>query len=222
MTEPHPEVAIQIAEIPVRPGVPIVLCDADEVLFDFMSGFEAYLEASGVYFTWREYRLNGNLLRRKDDSPLDATEIKAAVRRFFALHTEGLAAIPGAAEGIARVAGRAQVVVLSNLPLDCKDARRRALARLGLDCPLVANLGSKGPPVRALAARAAAHAYFIDDSPAHHADVANLADAVTRIHFVGHPRLAGLIGPAPASHARADTWPDIVALIERDLADRGY
>ncbi|MBM3583902.1 MAG: hypothetical protein FJX36_05570 [Alphaproteobacteria bacterium] len=217
----HPDVASQIDAVPVDPARPLVVCDADEVLFDFMSGFEAFLGAEGVYFTWREYRLNGNLLHRPDDSPLAADQVRGAVERYFARHTETMAAIDGAAEGLARLARRTQVVVLSNLPLACRDARCRALARLGTDLPLVANLGAKGPAVAALACRAGAPVFFIDDSPTHHADVATHAAAVTRIHFVGHARLSGLIGPAPDSHARAEAWPDIVGLIERALGPEG-
>lgn len=220
--QPHPDVAARIAGIEVRERTPLVICDADEVMFDFMSGYEAYLAGHGLFFTWEAFRLTGNVRRVSDGSPLLAAEVKSTVDAFFESHTEGLATIEGAVESLAAIATWAQVVVLTNLPLHCRPARERALARAGMPYAVVANLGSKGPAVRLLAERTAAPAYFIDDSPTHHADVARLAANVMRIHFVGHARLARLVGPAPDCHMRADAWPDIVAAIERDLALRGY
>ncbi|MGH6719351.1 MAG: hypothetical protein ACREER_08535 [Alphaproteobacteria bacterium] len=212
----------QAAAVDVRPGVPLVVCDADEVLFDFMTGFEAHLAAAGLVFTWQAFRLNGNLRRRADGRPLPPDEVKATVTTFFEAATEDLAVIAGAASGLAAVAGRAQIVVLSNMPPNCREARLRAMAREGMAYPLIANQGPKGPVVHALARRADAPTYFIDDSPTHHADVARLAPEVTRIHFIGHPRLARLIGLAPDGHVRPEDWPGIVAFIAADLERRGY
>jgi FMN phosphatase YigB (HAD superfamily) len=213
----HPDVAARLAGIAIDPGRPIVVCDADEVVFDFMTGFEAYLEANGLYFTWETYRLNGNLRRRLDDAPIAVEDVRRTVETFFAGYTETLEPVAGAGAALARLARRAQVVILSNVPADCAEARQRALDRHRMPYALIANLGAKGPAVRELAARAAAPAFFIDDSPSHHADVARLAGHVVRVHFVGHARLARLIGPAPDSHIRAETWPEIVAAIERNL-----
>ncbi|MEX2649297.1 MAG: hypothetical protein WD673_09815 [Alphaproteobacteria bacterium] len=213
----HSDVAAQLAMVEVKSGVPVVVCDADEVVFDFMTGFEAFLGRAGLYFTWEAYRLDGNLRRRADDAPIAVEDVRRAVENFFARHTETLDPVPGAGAALARLARRAQVVILSNVPFDCREARRRALERHAMPYALVANVGAKGPAVRELARRAGAPAYFIDDSPTHHADVARLAGHVMRVHFVGHARLARLIGPAPASHVRADTWPDVVAAIEDDL-----
>jgi len=212
----------QAAAIELRRGVPLVVCDADEVLFDFMTGFEAHLAAAGLVFTWREFRLNGNVLRLADGTALAPEEVKATVTTFFEAAIEDLGPIAGAASGLAALAARAQIVVLSNMPPNCRAARLRAMARQGMDYPLVANQGSKGSVVRDLARRAGAPTYFIDDSPTHHADVARLAPEVTRVHFIGHPRLANLIGPAPDSHVRPDDWPGIVDYVAADLERRGY
>lgn len=216
-SELAPDLASQIDAIALEAGRPLVICDADEVIFDFMGGFVAYLGANGLAFTWESYRLNGNIRRADDGSAIADGAVKELVTDFFTHHTEGLPLIAGAREGLAALAARAQVVILSNLPLASRPARERALARCAMPYPLVANLGSKGPAVRELAGRVRAPAAFIDDSPSHHADVAREAAVVRRYHFVGNPRLAPLIGPAPESHARADDWPALRRAIEADL-----
>ena len=117
---------------------------------------------------------------------------------------------------------RSQVIVLSNVPFAQTEPRRRWLARHGLAYPLIANIGPKGPAVRDLAGRTDAPVYFIDDSPQHHAAVARVAERVRRLHFVADARLARLLGPAPDSHHRADSWPEARTFLETDLTEQGY
>ena len=221
-TDIDADVARQIDELAILPGRPLIISDADEVIADFMTGFEAYLAHRGLYFTWREYKLNGHILRRSDDTAIENAAVGALVGDFFTDCVDQLAPVEGAAAAIGALSRRAQVVVLSNVPLAERARRQDWLKRHGMDVPLVANIGVKGPAVRELAARAAAPTYFIDDSPRHHETVARDAAQVTRLHFVANRRLAALIGPAPASHHRADDWPAARALIEADLDARGY
>ena len=88
--------------------------------------------------------------------------------------------------------------------------------------PLIANSGPKGPAVSALAARAGAPVFFIDDGPNHHRSVARHANHVRRIHMIADARLARLIDQAPDSDHRADDWPTLRALIEGELSEHGF
>lgn len=198
---------------------PLLITDADEVLFAFMAAFERHLHANGTYFNWASYRLNGNIIARADDKPVDNPAVKALIAGFFEEHTRNIDPLDGAAEAMAAlVAERGlQIVVLSNVPAHRHADRRHALARHGMDYPLIANEGAKGRAVAFLAAQVDAPVFFIDDAPSHHDDVALHADHVRRIHYVGNPRLAELIGPAQASHLRARSWEDIRRFIEDHL-----
>ncbi len=222
VSERNGTVANQIAGLAIRRARPLIVCDVDEVLAAFMAGFEPYLHEQALYFTWASYSLDGNIRRRDDDSPIAPAEVRRLVAAFFADHTETLAPVPGAAEALRALAGRAQIVILSNIPDAQRAARARWLARHGLAYPVVANSGSKGPAVAELAARAKAPAFFIDDSPRHHRAVAELAGAVRRLHFVADPRLARLLAPAPECHHRLDRWAAVRAVIETELAEAGF
>lgn len=216
---PAAEVADQLAGLDLDPARPLVISDADEVLFAFMAGLEAYLGGIGLYFDWSSFALTGNIRRRDDDEAVEAAAVRDILMGFFAGHTDSLAPVPGAAAALADLSARgAQVVVLSNVPRDQKAAREGALARHGMAYPLIANSGGKGAAVRALAARTRAGAVFIDDIPIHHAEVARAADAVMRLHFVADPRLARLLEPAEHCHHRIDTWPEARPVIARHLA----
>ncbi len=214
-------VARQIDAIDIRANYPLIVCDADEVLARFMAGFESFLESRQLYFNWESYRLRGNIRRSADRTPVEPTAIPVLLNDFFVRHTDTLEPVEGAAEALAALSRRAQIVVLSNLPIDLGDRRRHWLTRHGMDYPLIANTGPKGPAVRALTERAGNPAFFIDDSPQHHEAVARDAGHVRRLHFVADPRLSKLLDDAPHSHHRADRWRDARAFIEADLAAQG-
>lgn len=219
---PPPAVAAQLDALEIRPGRPLVVADADEVLFLFMRGFERFLAAQALYFDWTSFALHGNIRRRADDAAVALEDVQGLLSTFFARDTEALEPVAGAAEALAALSHRADVVILSNLPLDAKPARERALKKHGMDFPLVAGHGPKGPALAALAERAAAPVFFIDDIPHNHASVAKLAPATHRLHFIADPRLSALLGPSPHCHSRFDDWPAIRAHILEQLASTGH
>ncbi len=223
MTAPLlPHIAAEIKDITIDPELPLIVCDADEVLLAFMASFETFLHAQDLIFDWSSYRLTGNVKRSTDNMALDQAAVTDVLLQFFAEKTGEIPAVPGASDALATLSGRAQIVVLSNVPPEQSEVRRRALAGHGMDYPLVAGHGPKGPPVKMFAADMRAPVIFLDDSPSHHQSVAEHAEYVLRLHFVHDPRLARLIGPAPACHHRIDDWPGARRLIEAYLDARGF
>lgn len=215
------ETARQIAAVTLEPDRPLIISDADEVIADFMGGFETYMQSQGFYFNWASYRLNENIRHQSDDSAADKGEVFELIGGFFATCIDTLDPVPDAVEVLGALAARASIVVLSNQPYELRGRRRQWLESLGLDVPLVANDGPKGPAVRALSAGISAPVYFLDDSPSHHTSVAADADQVFRIHFVANPGLAPLITTAADCHKRAGSWREARGFIEDDLAAKG-
>lgn len=216
-----PDVFEQIEALPIEADRPLIVTDADEVLFVFMADFERYQSEQGHYFDWSSYALLGNVRRRSDDGAVDWDMTRRLLDGFFDARTESMDAAPGASESLATLNRRAQIVVLSNLPHTRRPERSRALELSGMDYPLISNEGPKGPAVHALAARVEAPVFFIDDAPTHHDSVAEHADAVRRLHMVADSRLARIV-PAADSHHRVDDWPRARAIIEAELSAAGY
>jgi hypothetical protein len=219
---PDASVLDQIAAVTLKPDQPLIICDADEVLFAFMAAFEAYLNDGGHYFDWSSFALTGNIRRHSDSEPLEGPEVMQLLGRFFDACTASMDPVPGAAKTLQQLNRRAQIVVLSNLPATQAPARREALVRHGMDYPLVANSGPKGPAVAQLTAALTAPVFFIDDGPNHHKSVAEHAAEVRRLHMVADDRLAKLIAPAPHSHHRTDDWTSVATVIESELAALGF
>ncbi|PWR23429.1 hypothetical protein [Zavarzinia compransoris] len=218
----HDAVVPQLDALVLEAGRPLVITDADEVLFLFLQGFEAYLEDNGHYLDLSSFALVGNIKNAATEEMAPVEVAKALLDGFFRERTETMTPVPGAAEALAALSARAQVVVLSNLPESSRGAREKALALAGMPYPIVANIGLKGPVVRHMAERVQAPVFFLDDIPHNHTSVAQAAPEVQRVHFIADPRLARLIGQAEHSNHRVDDWAEVRRLIERELELLGW
>jgi hypothetical protein len=199
------------------PGRPLIVTDADEVLFHFLEGLEAYMATVGLYFTAASFALSGNIRRAADDVALSRAEVGSLLGDFFAASTGSLRPVESAADSLARLSRTAQIVVFSNLPAGQQADRAAALRRHGMDYPLIVGAGPKGPMLRELAARVAAPVVFIDDIPIHHVSVKAEAPATRCIHFVANRRLSALIQAPECCDHRAESWPEIETAIEAFL-----
>lgn len=220
--EIHPDVVEQIVGIEFDPARPLIISDADEVIFAFVRGLENYLNRQGLYLRLESFALTGNIRDRQTDEVLSSEDVRERLKGFFATETASLDPVDGVAAALSELSKRAQIMILSNIPLPQRATRQRALRQHGMDYPLVANIGAKGPAVAALVANMTAPVFFLDDIPHNIKSVAETADQVTRIHFISDPRLAKLIEKADHAHVRIDDWPATRAFIEADLSSKGY
>ena len=209
---PHPDVVPQLEAIPLDSTRPLVVCDADDVLFHFLAGFAAFLVERGLYFDWTSYSLDGTIHFAEDQRPLALEKAGALLNEFFD-HVEDLEPIEGASRALGVIAEWAQIVIMTNIPARVSEGRRRSLDRHGLSYPMVTNIGGKGPAVKYLASRAGRPTVFIDDMPRQHASVAKTSREVVLLHFVAEPRVEALLGEAPQCHHKATSWPEAQRIV---------
>ncbi|WP_025899815.1 hypothetical protein [Sneathiella glossodoripedis] len=213
----HVDVLPQLDSVSIDPNTPLIVTDADEVLFNFMQGLELFLEENDLYFDWKSFALRGNIRRKSDHGAVEAEHIPELLDKFFFLYAERLPAVEGAAEILAELSEYAQVVVLSNVPPKYADKRLKGLRAANMDFPLIANVGAKGHVVRHLTQDLSCPAFFIDDIPHNHGSVREHAGHVHRLHFIADTRLAKLLGPAEDSSARLDSWDELRDYILREI-----
>ena len=65
---------LTLNSIEILNSKPTLICDADEVIFDFMNEFLTFLKKK-LSFNWASYALNGNIIK-KDKKPLDEKAVK--------------------------------------------------------------------------------------------------------------------------------------------------
>lgn len=212
----------QIEALDLIEGRPLIVTDCDEVLMQFLVGLEAYLETQGLWLDLQSYALSGNIKRLQTNEPVPQAEMPALLQGFFATSTGALLPVSGAAEALKSLSARAQIVVLTNVPLVEKEARTRNLTEQGMAYPVIANKGLKGGAVRLLADRVKAPVFFLDDIPHNIASVAKAHEACHLLHFIADKRLAKLMGQAPDSHFHTTEWPDAHAFISDRLDASGF
>jgi|GEM_PF-523275 len=195
----------------VVPGRPLVVTDADGVLLCFTGGLERWLKERGLFLDLTSYRLEGAIKRMDDRSAILHVETMALIEEYRE-DLDCLEAVEGAVEALAELSKIASIVVLSNVNQKQAVARMRNFAALGINYPLIANdagsgyLADKGVAVKAMAAKAAAPTFFIDDIPANLIAVGNAASQVKLVHIVESEPLRDLLGTDFPAHCHAETW----------------
>ncbi len=202
----------------LTPGKPLLIVDADEVVLRFVDGFDRFLRSGGLFLDLSSYRLHGNVKRLADKEPVLDVEVTALLDEFRH-ELDSLEMVEGAGETIDSLRPRLDVVMLTNISPAQAAPRVRNLAAHGLDLPLIANSGLKGPAVKALAARAGRPAFFVDDIPQNLASSAEAAPEIWRIHLIGDDRLKALLPPAAHAHLRAETWAEARRFIDEKLSE---
>ncbi|MEJ1969574.1 MAG: hypothetical protein WDN03_13220 [Rhizomicrobium sp.] len=205
----------------LQPGRPLLVVDADEVVLRFVDGFDRFLRAQGLFLDLVSYRLHGNVKRLDDRTAILDVEVTVLLDEFRR-DLDSLEAVAGARETLLALAPRLDIVMLTNIAPAQAAARLRNLAAIGLDLPLVANSGLKGPAIKALVARAGRPAFFIDDIPQNLASSVEAAPDVYAIHLIGDDRLKPLLAPAAKAHLRAEAWSDAYTFMDRKLKEAGY
>ena len=171
---------------------PLLVCDADEVIFDFMNCFEKYLNNNNLHFSWKSYALEGNILN-KNKKEIHKNLINEIISSFFKDNTFTMNLMIGAKKSLKKLSNIYNVMVLSNIPFDFYDARLRALKKNDLNFPFFANKGPKGKVMKQLAQKFKNDIWFIDDSPFQINSVLMAEKKINTILYVGNSKLEQLI-----------------------------
>ncbi len=206
-----------IEELTIDPTAPLIISDADEVILQFMAGLERFLLTQGLWIDLSSYAIHGNVKHQESGTPVANEQVTDLIKTFFSTHTETIDVVPEAPGVLAQLSKRSQIVILSNVPAESREARIRCLHGQGVTYPVIANNGPKGPAVAALAGRVQAPTFFLDDIPHHIKSVAESAPHVRRIHFVADERLARLIDAAEHCDHRIDDWEEARRVIESEI-----
>jgi len=207
----------ELFQLRIDPQAPLVIVDVDEVLAQFMRGFERFVVSQGYEMRLERFALFQNLYRAGESEPLDIVTGRRLFDAFFDLDRHEIEVAPGACESLRWLARRATIVILTNAPASSRPARARWLIENDLPYTLVVGQGPKGRAVAALAARTRGPAAFVDDLLANLESVAVEAPRVRRFQMVADERLRDLAPAARDRHQRIDDWPQLAEAIAHAL-----
>jgi len=190
----------------IDPSKPVLLVDADEVLLRFVERLEKHILNQGFELRLTSFRLAGNIYHHDSNTVASPEQVKSLISSFFEECVDDVAPVPDAAEGLIKLSEYYQITVLSNVPKKHRERRATNLAAHGIDYPVIANKGDKGPIVKLFNEVTNKHTVFVDDLPPQHSSVAEHCPNSHKVHFVADKRLAAMIGKAPHADVRIDCW----------------
>jgi len=171
---------------------PTLICDADEVIFDFMNEFLIFMKKNDLQFNWKSYALTGNIIK-KNKIPLNEYEVKEFIKKFFQNCTLTMNTVNGVVDALKKISKYYNIIILSNIPFEFYYLRKKALIINNLDYPFFANKGEKGSTSSYIFSKLKRKTWFIDDSPFQVYSVRKKQPKIGTILFVANKKLAKLI-----------------------------
>ena len=192
---------------------PLVLVDVDEVLGLFMQGFGDFLVGRGLEMRIERFALFQNIYRPGATEHLDLVEGRRLFDDFFGGHCHEIEPAPGAIAALNRLAKSAEILILSNAPVEAERLRTEWLRKHGMDHPLILNSGPKGPIAAALVDQTPQRTAFVDDLLPNLDSVADHSPATATFQHVADLRLRPF-APLSDRHPRIDDWAELGEAIE--------
>ncbi|NBB50123.1 hypothetical protein GVN24_17755 [Rhizobium sp. CRIBSB] len=196
---------------------PLIVCDVDDVVLQFATPFQAFLESRGHNLLPRSFKLTGNIVNGADQSVIEAPAVKALIDDFFLDQESWQTPFADAVDSLHALARHADLVFLTAMPPRHAGVRRRLLDQLTLSFPMLATEEPKGPMVAALHAARSLPVAFVDDM-VH--NLHSVGDHVPDCLLVYLPPPLEIFRFAPDPREtvrRAENWPAASALLHDHL-----
>ncbi|WAJ31071.1 hypothetical protein [Antarcticirhabdus aurantiaca] len=198
----------------------LLVLDVDEVVLEFIGPFDALLRENGARLHFESFRLTGNARSLATGEAIGGGVLEGFTQRIYAEQAQRQPVVRGAAEALARLAARADIVFLTAMTPSFYDARRALLDSAGLHFPMIATERSKGGVVDELMKARSGPAVFVDDLPPNLLAVHRSAPAARLVHLMAHEGFRPHLPPLPPGAFAARDWPHAEAMLAELLAGR--
>ena len=207
----------QLKSLSLRGNRPVIISDADEVILHFSEIQSEYLRENGMYVNFVSYALEGNIKYTATDEPVDSALFRELIDDYFENYVEKQPLVAGVAEHLKNLSAFCDIVILTNIPHNFADRRRKKLIEDGLDYPLISSSGPKGPVMKAIRNITSEKLIFIDDISHHHKSVAKFVPDALRIQFIANSHLDNIEKKSEHCHHRCRDWSHIEQVIREYL-----
>jgi hypothetical protein len=156
---------------------PLVICDIDEVVLEFLDPFHEYLQTVSYRLHPDSYRLTGNIRSIADGAPATQEMIREFEESFFAAQDIWQRPARDAKLVLDSLGTQADIIFLTAMPPRHQTVRRTLLDSLDIRFPMIATEEAKGPIAAQLIGTRGIRSAFIDDIHTNHHSVrANAPD----------------------------------------------
>ncbi|AZN99625.1 hypothetical protein EJ066_22260 [Mesorhizobium sp. M9A.F.Ca.ET.002.03.1.2] len=200
-----PETARQIEEL-AADDRPLLVLDVDDVVLEFIRPFPHFLQARGFGLTFASFRLTGNIAEQASGRLVEQAEVTALLDEFFDAQADWQSITDGAADALATLGERAEIVMLTAMPHKHRAVRRAHLDALGLTYPLLTTEMAKGPAVAKLRGIKSRPIAFVDDQPNNLVSARNSVADAHLFHLMADNSLRAFLPPMPDDIAVVEDW----------------
>ena len=211
-----PETARQIEEL-AADDRPLLVLDVDDVVLEFIRPFPNFLKARGFGLTLASFRLTGNIAETASGRLIEQPEVTALLGDFFDAQADWQSITDGAADALAGLGDRAEIILLTAMPHKHRAARRTHLDALGLSYPLLTTEMAKGPAVARLRGKSGRPVVFVDDQPHNLASVRDSVADASLFHLMADNSLRAFLPPVPDDIVVVQDWHEAAPLIASAL-----
>ena len=196
---------------------PLLVCDVDEVVLEFLDPFDRYLNSVGHRLHPDSFRLHGNIRSLAGGHPAAGDEVERMQEEFFASQDRWQVPARGVDQALRNLSADADIVFLTAMPPRHHDIRRTLLDLHGLDFPMIATEAPKGPVVASLIGERDIPAVFIDDIAYNHRSVRDHAPGCLLIHLMANRTFRAMAPKPDEDIVLADDWVHAETLIRERL-----
>lgn len=200
-----PETVRQIAEL-ARDHRPLLALDVDEVVLEFLRPLAGFLDVQGLELRAKSFHLHGNVFDRQTGCAVEDERVSAMMEQFFLVQDEWQTAAEGAADALAPLAEKAEIVMLTAMPHRHRARRRALLDQLGFPYPLVTTERAKGPAIRLLRGNHLRPVAFVDDLANNLVSVRTSVADAHLFHLMAHAGFRALMPPLPDGIVPVKNW----------------
>tara|TARA_B100000676_G_scaffold115393_1_gene114860 strand:- start:406 stop:1083 length:678 start_codon:yes stop_codon:yes gene_type:complete len=211
------ETSKQIKSLNINTNIPLIISDADEVLFLFLKGFEKFLKSKNLYLDLEKARLTGSIKKISDNTPVPDDSMSKLLPEFFLKETKKLEPVIDAENCLKILSKKAQIIILTNIPFKDKKSRVHALKKYNMNYPVITNSGLKGPVVSEICKGMKAPVFFIDDLGQNLESVKKEYKKAICIHFLQDIRLQKLMMTPNNIKHRLTNWLEVKKLINKEI-----
>ncbi|WP_174801694.1 hypothetical protein [Martelella limonii] len=200
---------------------PLVVVDVDEVVLQFLEPFKAFLKANDHELVLRTFSLNGNVTSLETGAAIPDSGVGAFLSAFYDAQEDWQHPFETARETLEGISEIADVLLLTAMPPQHRDARRRLLARHGFRFPLIASEEPKGEVLRSLCARHPPALIFVDDMLYNCRSVSECLPGALTINLLINEDYRAMAPKTEAPSVVATGWNHADQLIRRHIAENG-
>ncbi len=188
---------------------PLIVCDIDEVVLEFLTPFQSFLLAQDKELRANSFALHGNIFDLNSNTAVENQKVSSLIEDFFADQLNWQMLLPDVDLILKELSQDMDVIFLTAMPPHHFEKRKKLLEQFDLTFPLIATEDAKGPILKDANALVEDHVFFIDDMIYNHHSVAEHAPDTHHISIMGNQEFKAIAPDLDDYIYDAENWADL-------------